>query len=374
MLKKITMANPSFSKNDEKYILDETKNILKQSLSMGKNVREFEKKFSSKFRCKYAVAMNSCTATLEAALMFVNTNKNEVILSPQTFIANATAVYSNGLKPVLSEISKEDLCIDYLKLKKIITKKTAAVILVNMFGIITKDIFKIKKLCKEKKILLIEDCAHSIGASINNKYSGTIGDIGCFSFYPTKIITSGEGGMLITNNRNIYNLARSYQNRGRNMSSSQELYDFAGRNVRMTEFSGLLGKIQLKNLDKYLKKRRLNIKLYTQYLSLNKFIKFIIPKKLEESSFWKLPIILKDKKTRENLLKYLISKKIFADKSYFPLLHLQPALKNRIKVKKNSLKISEQLSDTHLLLPCHQDLKNKDIKYVCNSINEFFNI
>ena len=368
------MANPSFSKNDEKYILDETKNILKQSLSMGKNVREFEKKFSSKFRCKYAVAMNSCTATLEAALMFVNTNKNEVILSPQTFIANATAVYSNGLKPVLSEISKEDLCIDYLKLKKIITKKTAAVILVNMFGIITKDIFKIKKLCKEKKILLIEDCAHSIGASINNRYSGTIGDIGCFSFYPTKIITSGEGGMLITNNSNIYNLARSYQNRGRNMSSSQELYDFAGRNVRMTEFSGLLGKIQLKNLDKYLKKRRLNIKLYTQYLSLNKFIKFIIPKKLEESSFWKLPIILKDKKTRENLLKHLISKKIFADKSYFPLLHFQPALKNRIKVKKNSLKISEQLSDTHLLLPCHQDLKNKDIKYVCNSINEFFNI
>ena len=374
MLKKITMANPSFSKKDEKYILDETKNILKQSLSMGKNVREFEKKFSSKFKCKYAVAMNSCTATLEAALMSVNANKNEVILSPQTFIANATAIYSNGLKPVLSEISKEDLCIDYLKLKKIITKKTAAVILVNMFGIITKDIFKIKKLCKEKKILLIEDCAHSIGASINNKYSGTIGDIGCFSFYPTKIITSGEGGMLITNKRNIYNLARSYQNRGRNMNSNQELYDFAGRNVRMTEFSGLLGKIQLKNLDKYLQKRRLNIKLYTQYLSLNKFIKFIIPKKIEQSSFWKLPIILKDKKTRENLLKHLMSKKIFADKSYFPLLHFQPALKNKIKIKKDSLKVSEQLSDTHLLLPCHQDLKNKDIKYVCNSINEFFNI
>ena len=132
---------------------------------------------------------------------------------------------------------------------------------------------------------MVEDCAHSIGAKIKNKYSGTIGDVGCFSFYPTKIITSGEGGMLITNNRKIYNIARSYQNRGRNINKIEEEYIFPGRNVRMPEFSALIGKIQLKNLEKFLKFRRLNVNYYTTYLKFNSNIKILKPKKLTESHF-----------------------------------------------------------------------------------------
>ncbi len=371
MTKKITMADPSFSPQDKKIIIKETKKILKKSLSMGPNVFEFEKKFKAKFKSKYAVAMNSCTSTLEAALMSIKNKKKEVILSPQTFIANATAVYNNNLKPVFSEISEKNLCLDLKDLEEKINKKTAAVILVNMFGTISEDIFKIKKLCKKKNILLVEDCAHSIGAKIKNKYSGTIGDVGCFSFYPTKIITSGEGGMLITNNQKIYNIARSYQNRGRNIKKIEEEYIFPGRNVRMPEFSALIGKIQLKNLEKFLKFRRLNVNFYTTYLKSNDNIKILKPKKLTESSFWKLPIILKNKKIRDALLKYLISQNIFADKSYYPLLHLQPALKMRNK-NNNNLKNSEKISDKHLLLPCHQSLRKRDIKTICDKINKFF--
>ena len=135
MLKKITMADPFFSERDQKIILKETRKILKKSLSMGPNVIEFENSFKKKFKSKYAVAMNSCTSTLEAALKYVKENNinKEVILSLQTFIANATAVYNNNLKPVFSEISEKNLCLDFNNLKKKITNKTAAVIIVNMF-------------------------------------------------------------------------------------------------------------------------------------------------------------------------------------------------------------------------------------------------
>ena len=152
-----------------------------------------------------------------------------------------------------------------------------------MAGTISSDIMQILDFCKKNKLFLIEDAAHTPGAIINGKQAGSIGDVGCFSFYPTKIITSGEGGMLTTSKKNIANFARSYQNRGRDIFNKNEVYVNPGRNVRMTEISALLGRIQLSKLDKNLKRRRDIAKIYINSFKRLKDVFLVTPKKLNQT-------------------------------------------------------------------------------------------
>ena len=368
------MASPHFSKNDKDVIYSELENILNSKLSMGPNVKKFEEDFSKRLSIEYAVAMNSCTATLEASLNFYNVTNKEVIIPAQTFIATGMAVYHAGGRPVFAEINKRNLCIDFEDVKKKINSNTAGIIIVHMGGYISEEIFELRELCDKNGIFLIEDSAHTPGEIIKGQESGTIGHVGCFSFYPTKIITAGEGGMLVTKNEDIYKFARSYQNRGADMSLDYELYINPSRNVRMPEFAALLGRVQLKNLDSYLNKRREIAEIYRSKLSGLKLIQIILPKDLKQTACWKLPIILDKKINRDILLNKLKSENIYADKAYNPPLHLQPVIKKIYNTNKGLLPVSEDILSRSICLPCHQNMSIDDVDYVCKNLSEFIQL
>ena len=367
-IKKINIADPSFSLEDKKIIHDEIDNILVSKLSMGSNVTNFEKEFTKKISAKHSIAMNSCTAALEAALTYYDVKDKEVIIPSQTFIATGMAVHLSGGIPVFAEINKNDLCLDIEDVKNKITDKTSGIIIVHMAGHISSEILVLKEYCDQNNLFLIEDAAHTPGAEINGIKAGNIGHIGCFSFYPTKIITSGEGGMLTTSDDSIAAYARSYQNRGNDMNSDNESYIIPSRNVRLTEFAALLGRVQLSHLDEYLNKRKVVAKIYQKRLKNIEGLDLILPNDLKQSSCWKVPVILDTNSERNRVMHELHLKGIFVDKAYNPPLHLQPVMVNLYQNIKNMLPISEDLLKRHICLPSHQNMSEYDAEYVCNNL------
>jgi perosamine synthetase len=368
--KKIRMADPYFDSADRERIHREIDKILDQSLSMGPNVQRFEREFASQMNVKHAIAMNSCTSTLEAALLAHNISGKEVIIPSQTFIATGMAVHLNGGTPIFSEISPQTMCLDIDDVKSRITPNTAGIVIVHMTGIVTPNIMEFKRLCDENNLFLIEDAAHSPGAIVEGKFAGTIGNAGCFSFFPSKVLTSGEGGMLVTNDDYIAEFARSFQNRGRDMEAKTEIYDTPGRNVRMTEMSALLGRIQLEKLDEFLEKRRAIARIYEAELCGVDGIVVLIPKDLNSSSFWKVPVILNSDIDRTALTEDMQSKGVSVDWAYNPPLHLQPVFVNLYKTFEGQLPITESCLIRHINLPCHPRMDCADAVYVTEVLKQ----
>jgi perosamine synthetase len=370
IIKKLTMADPYFDSADRERIHQEIDKILDQSLSMGPNVQSFEREFASQMNVKHAIAMNSCTSTLEAALLAHDISGKEVIIPSQTFVATGMAVHLNGGKPIFSEISPQTMCLDIDDVKSKITPNTAGIVIVHMTGIITPNIMEFKQLCDENDLFLIEDAAHSPGAIVEGKFAGTIGDAGCFSFFPSKVITSGEGGMLVTNDDDIADFARSFQNRGRDMKANTEIYNMPGRNVRMTEMSALLGRIQLEKLDEFLKKRRALASIYQVELCGVDGIEALIPKDIKSSSFWKVPVILDSDIDRAALTENMRSKGVSVDWAYNPPLHLQPVFVNLYQTFEGQLPITEDCLMRHICLPCHPRMDGGDAIYVTEVLKQ----
>jgi len=369
-VKKITMADPYFDSSDRERIHRGIDEILDQSLSMGPNVKSFEREFASQMNVKHAIAMNSCTSALEAALLAHDISGKEVIIPSQTFIATGMAVHLNGGKPIFSEISPKTMCLDIDDVKSKITPETAGIVIVHMAGLVTPNIMEFKKLCDENDLFLIEDAAHSPGAIVDGKFAGTIGNAGCFSFFPSKVITSGEGGMLVTNDDCIADFARSFQNRGRDMEACTEIYNMPGRNVRMTEMSALLGRIQLEKLDEFLKKRRALASIYHVELCGVDGIEVLIPKDITSSSFWKVPIILDSDIDRTALTEVMRSKGVSVDWAYNPPLHLQPVFVNLYQTFEGQLPITERCLMRHICLPCHPRMDDGDAIYVTEVLKQ----
>jgi dTDP-4-amino-4,6-dideoxygalactose transaminase len=291
-MNKINMAAPYFSEDDRKWIHREIDVILDGALSMGPNVQAFEREFAARVGVRHAVAMNSCSSALEAALLSQVVVGKEVIIPAETFIATGMAVHLAGGIPIFAEISEATLCLDIADVKRRVTARTAGVLLVHMAGLLTPDILEFRQFCDDKGIFLIEDAAHSPGARRGDREAGSFGHAGCFSFFPTKVITAGEGGMLTTDDDGIAAFARSYQHRGRDMQSNTERYARPGRNVRMTEMSALLGRVQLSHLDEFLVRRRHVAAIYGRELAGQSGFQMVLPATLESSSFWKVPLLL----------------------------------------------------------------------------------
>jgi dTDP-4-amino-4,6-dideoxygalactose transaminase len=361
------MADPHFSEADRAWIHREMDVILDGALSMGPNVRAFEQEFASRVGVRHAIAMNSCTAALEAALLAVGVNGREVILPAETFIATGMAVHLAGGTPVFAEISDTTLCLDLNDVMRRVTSRTASVILVHMAGLITPDIKEFRQFCDERAIVLIEDAAHSPGARQGLREAGSFGHAGCFSFFPTKVITAGEGGMLTTDEEKIAAFARSFQHRGRDMQLSTERYVLPGRNVRMTEIAALLGRVQLSHLDEFLARRRHLAAIYKRELE---GIRLILPATLESSSFWKVPLLLDRDMDRASIAAHMADEGIAVDWAYEPALHLQPVFRDLYGTAEGLLPRTEDILSRHLCLPCHPRMTDEDAIRVAKTFKD----
>jgi perosamine synthetase len=370
----INMASPHFDSVDRQRIHQELDNILDGALSMGPNVKAFENAFAKRVGVRHAIAMNSCTSALEAVLSAHRVDGLEVIVPAQTFVATGMAVHLCGGIPIFAEINPENLCLSLQDVKKRITQKTAGIILVHMAGMITPEVNEFRKFCDEKNIFLIEDAAHAPGAQFNGCEAGSLGHAGCFSFYPSKVLTSGEGGMVTTNDDTIAEYVRSFQHRGRDMKSSEEEYIIPGRNVRMNEMSALLGLVQLGHLDDFLERRRTVADIYSQELKDFNYIKRIIPGNRISSSFWKYPILLSPGINRLAVAEILAKDQINVDWAYFPALHLQPVFKKLYKTSSGMLPLTEDLLNRHLCLPCHQRISDDEAYFVVQRLKKAINL
>lgn len=368
-------AFPYFSHTQIKEILKHTQAMLKgqEMLTMGNAVREFESQFANYCGAKYGIATNSCTSALGVVFKELMLGQDdEVIVPTQTFFANASSVLNSGARLKLVE-TDEDFMLTCKIIESAITKHTKAVVIVHFAGLITQDIFAIKALCKKHKITLIEDCSHAHGAiAIDSKgrayKAGNIGDIGVFSFFSTKILTCGEGGMIVCNDKEFALKCRARANRGLDSQSKEECFISLGENYRMAEFNAILGLVGLESLEKNIIHRNTLATLYKDSLrSQHNLISFQNPQNGFRHSYWRFIVFL-TQHSPQSVIKKLKSHNIYADAPYQPLLHKQPLLQTLHKITTPTTRATTP--QNHISLPMHLGIKATDVRFISKKLKE----
>ena len=359
----IPLYKPSIS-------LKEVKNVntcLKDGWisSKGKFVSSFEALFKKKFGYKFATVATNGTTALHLALLSLNIKPGDEVIVPNiTFVASVNAISYVGATPVLIDINKNTWLMDINEIKKKITKKTKAVILVHLYGFAYNynDILSLKK----NNLKIIEYCAEAIGSKYGNKYVGSISDVATFSFYGNKTITTGEGGMVVTGNKDIYKKIVFLKSQGLDIHRANNFYnhEMVGYNYRMTNICASIGLAQLNRINSFIKQKKLIFEQYKKFL--NKNIIFQDQIKNTISTYWLVTILVNKNKTKKNLEKYL-KKNNIETRPIFTPMHKLKMYRNIKKNYKNSEKIYKQ----GISLPSYPGLKQKEIKFICDKINKF---
>ncbi len=340
-------------------------NILNSnSYILGKEVQNFENNFSKYLGIKFSVGVSSGTDAIILALKALNIKeKDEVITTSHTAFATVAAIVSVGAIPVFADIKEDDFTIDVPKLKNLISKKTKAIIAVHIYGN-PVDISALKKFIRKHKLKLIEDCAQAHGAEYKKKKVGSFGDISCFSFYPTKnLSTYGDGGIVCTNSVSVYKkikLLREYGWIKKNVSILK------ATNKRLDELHAGILNVKLKYLNFFNNKR---IAISKQYFKSLKSNKILLPKlDSQNKQVFHLFVIKIKNKLRSKFIKYLKKNGIVVGIHYPIPNHKQKSLK---KYTKNKLKITEKISKEIVSIPNYPLLKKKTIKKIIYLINKF---
>lgn len=362
----INQIQPWINNDEGNYL----KKVLKRKyLTEDKETKKFENNLEKKFKTKNAIAVSNWTNGIFLLLKAANIKKGDEVIVPNlTFIATVTPIIWTGATPVLCDVDIGNSCLDLNKLKKLINKKTKCIIPVHLYGHCC-DLSELSKIAKNKKILIIEDAAQSMGAKFKNKFLGTIGDMGGFSFYGNKIITTGEGGVVFFKNSKLKKKIYSLKNHGRSKKGVFS-HQMIGYNFMFTEMQAAIGNIQLKKLGPILKKKKEIFNLYYQKLKHIKKIKFLKNIEGNKPVYWFSNIITEDKK---NLKSYLFKNGI-QTRDFFLPLNKQPCfMKNRIIKNINSrYPNSDYLYKFGLSLPSSYSLTKKDQNYIIKKIDSFY--
>ena len=366
----IPVNKPLITKEDISYL---NKSISKGWISSeGPEVKKFENDFSNFIGHKYSVAVSSGTAALEIAIKSLKLKKGDEVIIPNfTIISNAIAVLKENLNIKLIDCNIKDWNMNISEVKKKITKKTKAIIATHIYNFpLRVDI--LKKICNKNKIILIEDAAEAIGQKLNNKLCGSFGDISIFSFYANKQITTGEGGMITTNNKKLFEKSKSLRNLCFGKKDRFNHEDI-GWNYRMTNLQASLGVSQLKRIRSIVHKRHLVGKEYFQRLKYNKNI--YIPetsRNYAKNIYWVIAFVRTNKNLNidaKKMIKKLITYGIQTRPFFWPM-HKQKIFKEKYKINTSgNYKNSEYISKYGLYLPSSLDIKSNQIKLICDKVN-----
>ena len=376
---KVPFFVPSLSKMDKKTVLQA---LGETQLTDGPKLRRFEKSFSKYTKSNFSIGVSNATAALHLSLKALGIGKNDQVIVPDlTFVATANAVLMTGATPVIADVNLDDYNINIESLQKNITKKTRAIIPVHFAGN-PCNMNKIMRIANVHDLYVVEDCAHALGSFYKNKHVGTIGDLGCFSFYPTKNITTMEGGMIITNSKKFSNYVTTSRNHGISKTLQERYvkgfpwdYDIfeAGYNYRMDEIRASLGINQLERIKKINQKRRNSVKYYNEQLSGIDGIEPQSVLNLEQNSCHLYIVKINDEKfgmTRDSVFKKLLKRGIQTSIHYKPL-HKFTIFKNSKSFDK--LENSNMLYDQILSLPLYTDISKKEQKLVIQELKNIKN-
>lgn len=333
--------------------------------------KEFEDRFAKFVGCKYAIAVTSGTIALFIGLKAMEIGyRDQVIVPDLTFVASPNSVELTGAKSILVDIEYESLNIDLKKMKEKVTKKTKALMPVHFNGRST-DMIKLSEFASKNDLLVIEDACHAIGSFYHKKHLGTYGDVGVFSFSTPKIITTGQGGMIVTNNKQIYDRCMSIKDFGREAGVKKDMrkafdHSTIGYNFKFTEFQAAVGLSQLRKLERRIIKKKHMFKKYKELLSNLENIEFI-ETDLNETTPWMADILIKTKNQKDKLIKYLEKKKIQTRIFYPPIHRLLP-----YKESDKKYKITSDISDRGIWLPSSVSITDNQIEYVSREIIKYF--
>lgn len=353
----IPIAKPLLGEEEQKAV---NKVLESGMIACGPKTAEFEKRFADFVGTKYAISTTSGTTALHLALLTLGVgNGDEVIVPSFSFIATANSILFSNSKPVFCDVDPQTFNIDVEKIKDLISEKTKAIMPVHLYGQ-PADMRPLLEIADSNNISVICDACQAHGAEYNRKMIGSFGDMECFSFYPTKNITTGEGGIITTNDKEIYQRALSIRNHGREQTKWGYEHGRLGYNYRTTDISSAIGIEQLKKLPTFLKKRRRNAKFFNENL---KGVETPFVLKNSKHSFHQYTIKTKN---RKEIIKDLRKNKIGFGIYYPKPLHFYNHLK---QFGHNDLKNSENLVQEVLSLPIHPALENKDLEKIAKVVS-----
>jgi len=339
--------------------------------SKGKYVEEFEDRFARYCGCKYGITTTSGTTALHLALASISVDKgDEVIIPAFTMIATAFAVVYCGAKSVLVDSEPETWNMNVDQMEEKITKRTKAIIPVHIYGH-PCDMDPIMEIAEEYGLYVIEDAAEAHGAEYRDKKTGGIGNIGCFSFYANKIITTGEGGMIVTNDEKIAERAKYLRNLCFPKERRIYLHSEVGYNYRMTNVQAAIGLAQLERIDELVEMRRKNAYLYNKFLKDIEGIRLPLEKEWAKNVYWMYSILVGPEfgMSRDKLMNEL-RKKGIETRPFFIPMHKQPVFQKMRLFKDEVYPVAEELSEKGLHLPSSPGLSEQEIRYIANAIRD----
>lgn len=354
--KAIPQHKPIFDKSDA----DAVYKIIKSGwVSEGSETKKFEEHVRKFVGTKYAIATTSGTAAIFLSLAGCNVKANDEVIVPNvTFVATAMAVKLAGAKPILAEVNKDNFTISIPDIQKKITKKTKAIIPVHLNGRST-ELDELKEISKKHNLSIIEDASQALGSKYKNKSLGSIGDVAAFSLAPTKIITTGQGGIITTDKHEVFKRIRKLKDQGRDDKSDH--HSIIGYNFKFTDIQAALGNSQFSKL-----KSRLSImrKIHNEYYELLKNNKAItIPPKRKEEQLWYFDILTKN---RSKLMKYLLKSQINTRAFLKPVNSHEPFR------TKTVFPVSKQVCSLGMYLPSYSEMTYDDVENICKKINFFY--
>ncbi len=359
----IPIAEPSIGGEELNNVMEAVKSGWISS--KGKFITKFEESFANYCGVSYGIAVSNGTVALHLALKALGITKgDEVIVPTLTFIATANAVKYCNAKPVFVDSPPDYWCINPEKIEEKITDKTKAIIPVHLYGH-PCDMDWIKDIAKEHNLYIIEDAAEAHGAEYKGKKVGSLGDISCFSFYGNKIMTTGEGGMCLTNDEELAEKMRILRDHGMN-PNKRYWYDVIGFNYRMTNLQAAIGVAQVKKLDEFIGKKREIAKIYNSYLKDINGITLPPEMNWAKNVYWMYSVLIEKEFgiNRDELMKKLEKNEIETRPFFYPI-HEMPPYKNN-----ENFPVAEKLSKGGVNLPSSLKLKTENIKEITEKIKE----
>jgi dTDP-4-amino-4,6-dideoxygalactose transaminase len=354
MKKKIYLMRPSLNDNEIKAV----KQVFKSKfLTEGKATKKFELDVSNYVNTKFAIATTSATTSLHAVFECLNLKGKKILVSDFTFPATVDAIILAGGKPVLADVNIETMNITRDIVEKGNLDNIEVISPVSIFGNpLEREFYKLKK-----KMFIVEDAATSLGSKLGSDFVGSLANVSCFSFHPRKIITTGEGGMITTNDKNLTNKIRSFKSFGKTKDGFVNI----GTNYKMSDIQSAVGIQQLKKIEKIIKKRQDMAKIYSEIFEKTEHIQVQKSTKDSRHTFQTFVCIITKPKTRDKIILKLAEKNIESQIGTYAL-HCLPAFQNYSKY--SNLENSKFLYKNSLSLPLHEEITQKDQDLICSII------
>lgn len=366
---KISVAPICFPEDDRREILAAIDEVLRSGqLTLGRHGQVFETEFAKLIGVKHAVAVNSGTSALEIILRALDVTDKEVVVPTNTFFATPAAVLHAGGRVRFADIDPKTLCLDATRLEAALTADTVGVVIVHIGGMVAPDIQNIVALCRDRGLWLVEDAAHAHGASSLGRPAGTFGVAASFSFYPTKVMTSGEGGMIVTDDDRLYQEALIYRDQGK-AGFYSNVHTRLGYNWRMSELHAVLGVSQLRRLPEFIEARRQVARMYDQMLASVEALESLVVPSDSYSNYYKYVVFLRRSVDRVELKKQLRERYgvPLSGEVYELPCHRQPIFES---LNHSLLPHAEAACASHVCLPISPRMSDKEAEYVVTSLRE----